>query len=168
MYFRISLDLTMQMLDDLGISLDINMIPKGVFIDNDMDDMNIDQIPISTNPFAPGLEEAEREAEEEEQRRLKELEDANSVPAIVSDNRGKLQTIWKDNMQRWKSGDSRIQMQDEDIQEKKNRNEEMRREIQRLQSKFGNVQEAVEAKGMIGFFLVTHSSNHLLLASIVE
>ena len=138
------------MLDDLGISLDLGMIPKGAFIDNDMDGMDInelEQIPVNTNPFAAGLEEAEREAEEEEKRRLKELEDANSVPAIVSDNRGKLQTIWKDNMQRWKSGGSRIQLQDEDIQEKKNRNEEMRREIQRLQNKLGSVQEAVEAKG---------------------
>lgn len=161
------------MLDDLGISLDINMIPKGAFIDNDMEDMDINdldlQTPVNTNPFADGLEEAEREAEEEEKRRLKELEDANSVPAIVSDNRGKLQTIWKDNMQRWKSGGSRIQLQDEDIQEKKNRNEEMRREIQRLQNKLGSVQEAVEAKGEWSVYIAfTPSANHFLLASIVE
>lgn len=132
--------------ENMNMTLNIDLIPsaKNIFFDDDDD-----KAEKNTNPFAMGLEEAEREAEEAEQRRLEELQNANSVPAIVSDNRGKLQTIWKDNMQRWKSGDSRIQEQDSEIREKKTQNADIRREIERLQSKLGDYQEAIEAKGRV-------------------
>lgn len=128
-----------QMVGDEGldISLNVDMIPRDFPFDEE----------VSTNPFAKGLEDAEREEEEAEKRRLQELQDANSVPAIISDNRDKLQTIWKDNMQRWKATGSRIQEQDDEILEKKNHNEDIRKEIKRLQSKLGSFQEAIEAKG---------------------
>lgn len=123
--------------EGLDISLNVDMIPRDFPFDEE----------VSTNPFAKGLEDAEREEEEAEKRRLQELQDANSVPAIISDNRDKLQTIWKDNMQRWKATGSRIQEQDDEILEKKNHNEDIRKEIKRLQSKLGSFQEAIEAKG---------------------
>lgn len=150
----------LQMVGDEGldISLNVDMIPGTYPFDEE----------VSTNPFAKGLEDAEREEEEAEKRRLQELQDANSVPAIISDNRDKLQTIWKDNMQRWKASGSRIQEQEDEILEKKNHNEDIRKEIKRLQSKLGSFQEAIEAKGKLSDCIVKYSSNYFMFASFSE
>lgn len=148
--------------EQLDISLNMNLIPttRNIFFDEEEEEK-------STNPFAAGLEEAERQAEEEEQRRLEELQKANSVPAIVSDNRGNLQTIWKDNMQRWKSGNNQLQEKNNEIRMKKNQNEDIRRQIEQLQSKLGDYQEAIEAKGWYYGKFIT-SAMHLLEASLSE
>lgn len=144
--YSLSSILTIQALD---ISLNVDMIPTprehSFFDDNEEEEEEVQ--PKSTNPFAQGLEEAEREAEEAERLRIKELEEASRVNPIVSDNRNNLQTLWKDNMQRWKTSDSRIQQQDDAIQEKKNQNADIREEIKKLQSQLGTFQDAIEAKG---------------------
>lgn len=136
------------------------------FFDDDDDDE--EEQPKSTNPFAQGLEEAEREAEEAERLRIKELEEASRVNPIVSDNRNNLQTLWKDNMQRWKTSDSRIQQQDDAIQEKKNQNADIREEIKKLQSQLGTFQDAIEAKGKELIIVLIISSNDFLFTSFLK
>ena len=136
------------------------------FFDDDDDEEEAQ--PKSTTPFAQGLEEAEREAEEAERLRIKELEEASRVNPIVSENRNNLQTLWKDNMQRWKTSDSRIQQQDDAIQEKKNQNADIREEIKKLQSQLGTFQDAIEAKGKELIIVLIISSNDFLFTSFLK
>ena len=71
-------------------------------------------------------------------------------------------------MQRWKTSDSRIQQQDDAIQEKKNQNADIREEIKKLQSQLGTFQDAIEAKGKELIIVLIISSNDFLFTSFLK
>ena len=95
-----------------------------------------------TNPFAEGLEEAE----EAERQALEALKDPNAVPAIISDNRDKLKTQWRANMQKWRSTECVLRDKAEEITAKQEENAKLREQIEALQRALDESQSAVEQK----------------------
>lgn len=97
---------------------------------------------VNTNPFAEGLEEVE----EAERQALEALKDPNTVPAIISDNRDKLKTQWKENMQKWRSTECVLRDKAEEITAKQDENAKLREQIEALQQALDASQDAVQAK----------------------
>ena len=96
----------------------------------------------NTNPFAEGFEEAE----EAERQALEALKDPNAVPAIISDNRDKLKTQWRANMQKWRSTECVLRDKAEEITAKQEENAKLREQIEALQRALDESQSAVEQK----------------------
>lgn len=97
---------------------------------------------VNTNPFAEGLEEAE----EAERQALEALKDPNTVPAIISDNRDKLKTQWKENMQKWRSTECLLRDKADEITAKQDENAKLREQIEALQKALDESQNAVQEK----------------------
>lgn len=103
---------------------------------------DLEEPAVNTNPFAEGLEEAE----EAERQALEALKDPNAVPAIISDNRDKLKTQWRANMQKWRSTECVLRDKAEEITAKQEANAKLREQIEALQRTLDESQSAVEQK----------------------
>ena len=68
------------------------------------------------------------------------------MPAIISDNRDKLKTQWRANMQKWRSTECVLRDKAEEITAKQEENAKLREQIEALQRALDESQSAVEQK----------------------